>query len=175
MIILYKGARGCGKTMTMVKDGLKFLENGYKILRNFECNYGKYIDNQEILELSKESNITNCVLMIDEIQIFFDNRRSMLKQNITFSNFIQQIRKRGIIILCTTQYSNTIDMRLRQHLDIIAYPHFQKEYNVCEVLYLDLTSLQDDILNPEMKPKECKMVYDCEPIYKLYNTGEMIV
>jgi len=54
----------------------------------------------------------------------FDSRRSMAKQNLKFSNFIQQIRKRNIILLGTTQYSNTVDLRLRQHLDIIAYPNY---------------------------------------------------
>jgi hypothetical protein len=175
MIILYKGARGRGKTLTMIKDGLAFYLRGYKILRNFECSFGTYIDNEQVLELSKDSNLNNCVLMIDEVQIFFDNRRSMTKQNITFSNFVQQIRKRNIIILCTTQYSNTIDMRLRQHLDIIAFPSFKKDKAVCEVTYMDLTRLQDNEFFQDNKPMTCKVIFNAQPLFKLYNTGEMIV
>lgn len=34
-IVLYKGKRGCGKTLTMVKDGFKYYLNGWKVLRNF--------------------------------------------------------------------------------------------------------------------------------------------
>jgi hypothetical protein len=182
MIILYKGARlirGRGKTLTMVKDGLQYYLEGYKILRNFRCKFGEYIENEEILDLNKSSQLNNCVLLIDEIQIFFDNRRSMTKQNITFSNFVQQIRKRNIIILCTTQYSNTIDIRLRQHLDIIAFPNFKKNLNICEVTYMDLTRLQDNDLilgtNTEFRPALAKIVFNAEPIFKLYNTQEMIV
>jgi hypothetical protein len=178
MITLYKGARGRGKTLTMVKDGLEYYLEGYRILRNFECSFGEYIENEDILNLNKESEINNCVLMIDEIQIFFDSRRAMTKQALTFSNFVQQIRKRNILILCTTQYSNTIDLRLRQHLDIIAYPNFKKELNVCEVTYVDLTRMQDDIGilgTSEFKPATVKIIFNAEPIFKHYNTGEMII
>jgi len=176
MIVLYKGRRGAGKTLTMLKDGLKFHSQGFKVIRNFDCFFGTYISNEEILNLDKNSEIDNCVLMIDEMQIFFDSRRSMQKSSINFSNFIQQIRKRNIIMLCTTQYSNTIDLRLRQHLDIIAYPSFSKKFNVCEVLYIDLTSIEDNLLiNLNNKaPTSTQVVYYAQPLFKLYNTNQMI-
>ena len=159
----------------MVKDGFAFMENGFRILRNFECSFGEYISNEEILELDKESNLKNAVLMIDEIQIFFDSRRGMYKHNINFSNFVQQIRKRNILILCTTQYSNTIDLRLRQHLDILAYPKYFKKYDVCSVTYIDLTTFEDDLFNTHIEPKRVSLVFDCKPIYKMYKTDEMII
>jgi hypothetical protein len=173
MIILYKGRRGAGKTITMIKDGYVFYKDNYNILRNFDCAYGKYITNEEILALNKSSDIHDCVLMIDEMQIFFDSRRSMKKTSIEFSNFIQQIRKRNIILLCTTQYSNTIDMRLRQHLDIIAYPNYNKEFQVCEVIYIDLTSVEDNILSGIQKPNYVQLIYHTKPFFKLYNTNQM--
>lgn len=174
MIVLYKGKRGSGKTLTMVKDGLRYYQNGYKILRNFDCAFGDYISNEDILKLDKESNITNCVLMIDEVQIFFDSRRSMKNENINFSNFVQQIRKRHIHILGTSQYSNTVDLRFRQHTDIVAFPNFIKNLNVCEVLYVDITSM-DDLLNSMNKSLDfIKVVFDAEPLFKLYNTEQMI-
>lgn len=172
MIVLYKGRRGSGKTLTMTKDGLQYFKDKYSILRNFSCKFGKYITDDQILALDKNSNIKDCVLMIDEMQIFFDSRRSMRKASIEFSNFIQQIRKRNIILLCTTQYSNTIDMRLRQHIDILALPHFIKDINVCEVVYIDATSSEDILESKE--PRIVKMVFDAEPIFKLFDTTEMI-
>lgn len=172
MIVLYKGRRGSGKTLTMTKDGLQYLKDNYSILRNFNCKFGKFISDKQILSLNKDSNIKDCVLMIDEMQIFFDSRRSMKKTSIEFSNFIQQIRKRNIILLCTTQYSNTIDMRLRQHIDILALPHFIKSINVCEVVYIDATSSEDILENKQ--PRMVKMVYDAMPIFKLFDTSEMI-
>lgn len=174
MIVLYKGSRGKGKTLTMVKDGLKYNLNGLKVFRNFKCKFGTYISNDTIIELDKFSTIKDCVLMIDEIQIFFDNRQSMRKQNIRFSNFVQQIRKRHIILLCTTQFSNTIDMRLRQHIDVVAYPNFIMKWDLCEVTYMDLTAMEDDLLIKTPLPKIIKIVYDCKPIYNLYETDEII-
>lgn len=179
MIVLYKGARGRGKTLSMVKDGYAYYLEGYRVLSNFECGFGEHIENDSILSFSKDSDLYDCVLLIDEIQIFFDNRQSMTKKNITFSNFVQQIRKRNIIILCTTQYSNTIDLRLRQHLDIIAFPNFIKDKLVCVVTYMDLTRLQDNDLmlgnEGELKPMLAKIVFNAIPIFNLYNTSEMIV
>lgn len=172
-IVLYKGRRGCGKTLTMVKDGFQYYLKGWKVLRNFSCSFGSYIDEEDILKLNKDSKINNCVIMIDELQIFFDARRSMRKQNLTFSNFIQQVRKRNIIILSTTQYSNTVDLRFRQHTDIIVYPNFIKKLSVCECIYLDVTSTEDILLNV-MEPNYVKIVYNAIPIFKLYKTEEMI-
>lgn len=174
MIVLYKGRRGSGKTLSMVKDGIKFNRSGYAIYRNFDLEFGKYISDDDILTLDKNSEIKNCVIMMDEVQMFFDSRRSMRKQSLNFSNFIQQIRKRNIILLCTTQYSNTIDLRLRQHIDVLATPKFIKELNVCEIIYFDLTSIEDNILGEHKQLNYVKMVYDALPIFKIYNTYQMI-
>jgi hypothetical protein len=174
MIVLYKGRRGSGKTLTMIKDGFRYYKNGYKILRNFTCSFGKYISDEQILNLNKDSNIKNCVLMMDEVQIFFDARRSMRKQNLQFSNFVQQIRKRNIILLGTAQYANTVDLRFRQHVDIVAYPNFYKKLNVCEVIYVDMTSVEDNILGQIKTPHHIKIVYNPIPLFNLYKTEEMI-
>jgi hypothetical protein len=173
-IVLYKGKRGAGKTLSMVKDGLQYFKEGYKVLRNFEVKFGEYISEDEILNLDKNSPLKNCVIMMDELQIFFDSRRSMAKQNLKFSNFIQQIRKRNIILLGTTQYSNTVDLRLRQHLDIIAYPNYIEKYKVCEITYIDLTSLEDGMLGEIKQPNFIKMIYNPIPLFNIFNTEEMI-
>lgn len=174
MIVLYKGRRGCGKTLSLVKDGYLYKLNKFKVLRNFNADYGKKIDNDEILGLDKDSKLFNCVIMIDEVQTFFDSRRAMAKTSLLFSNFIQQIRKRNIHILCTTQYSNTIDLRLRQHVDILAYPNYLKDLNVCEIVYQDVTAIEEMFFNQNIIPKTCKVVFDAKPIFKLYNHEEMI-
>ena len=104
-IVLYKGKRGCGKTLTMVKDGWNYYKRGWRVLRNFDCSFGEYIGEEEILNLDKNSDLFNCVIMMDEVQIFFDARRSMRNQNLHFSNFVQQIRKRNIVLLGTIKVS----------------------------------------------------------------------
>lgn len=172
-VVLYKGKRGAGKTLTMVKDGFKYYLNGIRVLRNFYCSFGEEISEEEILNLDKDSDLNNCVIMMDELQIFFDSRRSMKKENMKFSNFIQQVRKRNIIILGTTQYSNTIDLRLRQHIDILAYPKFDKNFEVCEVTYLDMTSVEDDLFSSFSEPVTVTIVYDAKPLFSMFVTEEM--
>lgn len=174
MIVLYKGSRGKGKTLTMVRDAFKFYSEGYKVISNIGLSFGEELSNDEIIKLDKNSKLFNAVLVIDEIQIFFDSRRSQKKENLNFSNFIQQIRKRNIHILCTTQYSNTIDLRLRQHLDFVALPNFIKELNVCEVTYIDVTSMEDLYLQQEGQLKQVKIVYDAVPFFEMYKTELMI-
>lgn len=173
LVVLYKGRRGIGKTLTMVKDGFQYYLDGWKVFGNLKTSFSKYISEEDILKLDKSSKLYNCVIMIDEIQIFFDSRRSMKKTSINFSNFIQQIRKRNIIILGTTQFSSTIDLRFRQHSDIIVYPNFNKRFNVCEAVYLDLTTIEDEYSRIK-EPKNIKIVYNPVPVFNLFNTNEMI-
>lgn len=172
MIVIYKGSRGKGKTLTMVRDAYKYYTLGYKILANFSLKFGSYITGDEVLALNKSSELYNCVLVLDELQLFFDSRNFSRLQNKEFSNFIQQIRKRNIIILFTTQYSNTIDLRIRQHIDVVAYPYFDKVSNICKVYYFDLTKLEDDMSDIDIKP--IKVYYNAKNVFSLYNTYEML-
>ena len=175
MIVLYKGARGRGKTLTMVKDALQYQNEGWTVFSNMEgMKIGTFISVDDIQKIDKGSDIKRCVLVIDEIQSLFDSRRSMKKQNLDFSYFIQQIRKRGIILLCTTQYTNTVDLRLRQHIDILAIPRIWRELDVCEVKYIDMTSIEDEEYGTN-EPDYTEIVYSTKEIYGLYDTEEMIV
>lgn len=175
MLVLYKGARGRGKTLTMIKDALRYKRNGWDIYSNMENQeVAEYMSNEKILNIDKETKLNRCVLVIDEIQTLFDSRRSMKKSNLDFSYFIQQLRKRGVILLCTTQYTNNVDLRLRQHIDILALPRHFKKYNVCEVTYVDMTSIED-VEFGITEPRKVKITYNAKQIYGLYNTNEMIV
>jgi len=172
MIVLYTGRRGAGKTLTMIKDAYTYFNEGWDIYSNIELGFKhEYISEDDILEIG-DSDLNNIVLVIDEIQVLVDSRRSGRKSNLNFSYFIQQIRKRNIIVLCTTQFSGTIDLRLRQHVDILARPKLDKALNVCAVNYTDLTV--EDISDLETSPLEVSIVYDALPIYKLYDTMRII-
>lgn len=177
MIVLYTGRRGCGKTLSMIKDAYKLHEEGLKIYGNIETSFSEYVESDFMLNIHK-TDLTDIVLLIDEIQTLIDSRRSARKGNVDFSYFIQQIRKRRIIILCTTQFTGTIDLRLRQHVDILARPKYDKELRVCEVTYIDLTSINDTFLNviqdQEVIPNMISIAYDAEQIFSLYDTNKII-
>lgn len=172
MIVLYKGSRGKGKTLTMVKDAYRFYKNGYRVLANFSLGFGEYLSPDEILALNRSSNLMNCILVLDELQLFFDSRNFSRKENKDFSNFIQQIRKRNIHILGTTQYLNTIELRFRQHIDIVAYPFYDDRTCLCKVYYYDITLLEDDLDGVQINP--ILVCYDARKIFNMYNTYEML-
>jgi hypothetical protein len=116
------------------------------------------------------------VLVIDEIEYFFDcrdwNRKGKKEILQQFSHFLQEIRKKNVHILCTCQYISLIDIRIRQQIDIVAYPHFIKNLTICKVYYFDITKLEDDYSNDNLSPTF--LIYDPKPVFKLYDTLEMI-
>lgn len=169
MIILYKGRRGSGKTLTMVKDAIQLYNKGWTIYSNFSIGIPyKKISNDDIISIADNKSINDCVLLIDEIQTIIDSRRSMKKGNLNFSYFIQQIRKRGIILLCTTQFTKTTDLRLREHVDIVVTPKIDLKYPVVEATYWDVTSVE------ELGYIESRtIIYNPELIWNLYDTNEI--
>lgn len=172
MIVVYIGRRGKGKTLSMVKDAYLEHKRGRKVISNMEnVPFARFMSNEDILKLSKDSSIQDCVLLVDELQIFFDSRRAMKKVNISFSNFIQQIRKRNVLLLATTQFANAVDKRLRDHTDIQARPNYLDKFKLCEVEYIDITSLEDP--SNMGIPIIRKVVFNALPIFNLYNTKEM--
>lgn len=175
MIYFYKGAKGKGKTLTMVKDAYVYHLNGYKIYSNMKSiKFAIYISSEDIMKITKESPLRDCVLLIDEVQTLFNARRSMKKENVQFSFFIQQIRKRNIEMLATTQFSNSVDLIFRQHIDYIVSPHFDKDLNVCKVNYMDLNSVEDVGLS-QSEPHTISVVYDATEIFGKYDTKELVL
>lgn len=172
MIVLYRGRRGCGKTTTLVRDAYLFKRRGWIIVTNMgTLNFAdKVLPNDEILELL-DSELRDFVIVIDEIQTFIDSRRSMRGENVNFTYFIQQIRKRNVIILATTQYMRRVDLAFREHIDIVASPQYFPEFPVVVVDYLDLTAFEDDTTEDDGR---VSVVYDPRPVYELFDTEEVI-
>lgn len=169
MITLYKGSRGKGKTLTMVKDALKYHQRGFRVLSNLSLTFAEKVTSEYLLGLDRTSQLYNCVLVIDEIEVFFDSRSWKKEENKKFSNFLQQIRKRNVFILCTAQYTNLIDIRLRQQIDTLAMPFFDKNSLFCKCIYVDITSFESSRI-----PKSVQSLYYAKPIFQLYDTTEMI-
>eukprot|EP00919_Chromeraceae_sp_WS-2016_P079055 GHVR01187238.1.p1 GENE.GHVR01187238.1~~GHVR01187238.1.p1 ORF type:complete len:170 (-),score=3.04 GHVR01187238.1:145-654(-) len=167
-ITLYRGARGNGKTLTMVKDGYKYLKKGWPVYTNLSKTPFKEVSADFIINLDGDSMLKNCVLLIDEIEFFFDSREWNKSESKNFGRFLQQIRKRNVVILCTAQYSNLIDIRLRQQIDCVVICAF--DFPFATGNYIDLTSFES---SPN-KPLSFKIKYYAPPIFKLYDTFQLI-
>ena len=131
MICLYTGRRGSGKTTTMVKDAYSFKRRGWKVYTNMTSLTfaDEVLDTEAILSLL-DGNESDICFVLDEIQTFIDSRRSMRGRNVQFTYYIQQIRKRNVVILAATQFRQRVDVAFREHVDIIARPSFYDEYPV---------------------------------------------
>lgn len=174
MIVLYVGRRGSGKTTTMVKDAYQFKTRGYDIYTNMNSlTFSDVVlHDDEILSLLDRED-SNYVLVLDEIQTFINSRRSARKQNVEFTYFIQQIRKRGVVILACTQFSRRVDIAFREHLDIIVFPEFKHEYGVVRARYEDNTFLEGFDYKTNRLPYR-EIVYDPSPVFALFDTNEVI-
>jgi len=172
LIVLYRGRRGAGKTLSMVREAYNYYCRGVPVYTNMtSLNFGTSISEEDLLLMAHNDELEQCVVAIDEIQTLIDSRRSMKKQNVSFNYFMQQIRKRGVILLATTQYTRRVDIGFREQLDILATPRIfsTKAGDVVEVEMTDLT-YEDNGL----PPMSVTIVYEAKHVYGLYDTDERI-
>jgi hypothetical protein len=173
MIAIFVGSRGKGKTLSLVYTATLFLKAGWDIYSNMSLNFPhRKITRADILKITKDSPLSNCVLVLDEVQLYFDSRMFKDRSNILFSNFLQQLRKRNIIILSTTQYLNTVEKRFRQHIDVICLPNFNKDTGYAEIRFVDLTTAEDPPF--DIIPSKYKILYKASDVFSLYNTHEIL-
>lgn len=66
-------------------------------------------------------DLQNCVMAIDEIHVLLDSRNSISKRNKLLTYFILQTRKRGVVLMFTTQDEGQVDLRLRRNVDFWVY------------------------------------------------------
>jgi predicted AAA+ superfamily ATPase len=173
VIVLYTGVRGCGKTTTLVKDALGFHRAGWTVITNMRslAFADEVLSEDDILGLLLTDR-TDFVIVIDEIQTFIDSRRSMKQKNVSFAYFIQQIRKRNVIILAATQFASRVDIVFKEHTDIQAFPRYFREYGVVVVRYVDLTRLaMGQYADGE---PYVDVVYDPAAVFRLFDTREVI-
>jgi hypothetical protein len=176
-IVGYTGRRGSGKTLSMTKDLYNYYNNGFKVYSNYDLKFAEYVTTEEIKGITgKDSRFSDCVIAIDEIQILFDSSRFMSKENKDFSNFVQQIRKRGIILLWTTQFFIRTDVRIREHTDIIVRPNYVAKYKICDCKYIDITRLESDYgeITPLDNDDSVRVIFFAEAVFPLFDTKEKI-
>jgi len=162
----------------MVKDLIRYYNSGYKIYTNFPLfsflkDKHTELDNKTILSLIINEELEpspngKTLLCIDEIQTIFDSRKSMKKENLDFSYFIQQIGKRDITLLFTTQLIGTVDLRIRHLVHSICEPEMIILPSKRAVCYCEYNSIYNQRKGIYLEP--VTMIYDPKPIFGLYDT-----
>lgn len=110
MVIGYFGLPGCGKSTFMAKIAQKAIKSGRydKIFCNFYCD-GTYKLNPDDLG---RYDFSNCLILIDEITLFFDSR-DFKKFTREQKEFFLMHRHYGVDIIYFTQQYDGVDKKIR--------------------------------------------------------------
>lgn len=124
MIIGYFGGQGTGKTLTMIKDVYDMYLEGYAVMSNLKLSFPHQIITGEDLKAytQKKEQMINTNIVVDEVHLWFNARRSMSKKNVIMSYMVAQMRKKGNFLFYTTQTVRKPDVILREETDILHFP-----------------------------------------------------
>lgn len=171
MLIGFVGYKGSGKTLIMVFFGYLLYKSGRKIMANLKLSYPyDDIDPKDIAELSP--NLIHSAILLDEIHMLADSRRSPSGQNRCIGYFILQSRHRDCDVLYTTQQDKQVDKRIRENTEIKV---------ICENLYEDSDEDGKDdmfrivIIDRRKYPPIVteRKIYG-KPIFDMYDTNYII-
>ena len=159
------GDKGAGKSVLLAY--MLYIDHlqGRNIVSNFSLNFPHI--QKTFRELSKMPKfLQNATVGYDEFHIAVDSRRSTSNSNIEFTTFLTQLRKRGCILIYTTQLFTTMDKRVRDQTDIIISPIDNKEG-------VFIYQVMDRVTGEVLKI----LRLDMNPVFKanLYNTNEVIL
>jgi hypothetical protein len=165
MIMGFIGARGSGKTLSMVLEAYRYHEQGYTILSNLGLSFPhQTYDGKTIESYASDKNpLKNAVILVDEAHVLLDSRSSQTKRNRIVSYFILQTRKRNVHLLYTTQSFHQVEKRLRDQSDYVIECSFDK-----------LSERVMQRINDRATGRTIKGVFDAKPVYDLYDTNLII-
>ena len=177
MIIGIEGFLGDGKTIYMVRCAKIDFANGRKIYSNiklFGINYFPLVI-EDFLNKDSSDKFKNCTLLIDEITLFMDCRRSNRKENIAISTLLRQSRKRSIDIYYTCQSLDETDLRLIRYTSIFVIA--QRCYTKTSIGEIkELENYRQYIIIDSRKRKEnlTRVNMNISKYYDYYDTDEII-
>jgi len=123
------GPRGSCKTLLLAYLGVMDMKHGRRVVANIDIygpvkRYGKLVEvKSEPLSfdalLSLSETLEECVVCIDEINLWFPSMRAMANANRIAGILAQLIRKRNISIYYTTQNFKWVDGMIRWQTDLL--------------------------------------------------------
>ena len=168
--MLFVGSMGSGKTLSMVKMAYEYHKQGYKILSNMKLNFPhRYITSKDVQEFaSNQEQLYNTVVLLDEIHIFMDSRRSGSKKNLLTSYFLTQTRKQKVKLLATTQHRHQVDRRLRDNTEAFI------DCETKDIPFGDNEKVLIVVNHFNTRQSYEKMVFIGNKYFHLYDTEEII-
>jgi len=112
MLVGIVGIQGQGKTNSMTAYGmLVSMLTKQSLFANYSlygCEYTKIHSFQELKAIKKG------IVLLDELWLSMDSRASQTRNNRALTGWLQQTRKKDLIVFYTTQLFSQVDYRLRQ-------------------------------------------------------------
>ena len=127
-IFTFEGVMGSGKTLSAC--ALAYLEHtrGREVISNVHVNFPyRQLDTQFFVDHMMDTELSDCVMVLDEAYIYLDARTSASKLNKLFTYFIAQTRKRGVDLYVCIHHIDTVDKRLRRAIDVRGTCRYRKE------------------------------------------------
>lgn len=175
MIVGLTGTLGNAKTLTTVflaKYWLSITDINY-VVSNFDTEFTTHKVNNpkeldEISEEFKDQGI-EAIYLLDEIWAWMNSRKS--GENDLMTEIVLNSRKRGAVVIWTSQRKGLVDLNLTENTDYYAScQHIKKQY----APYDHDTAIIQMVKNTEPPTLGRKFIYNAEPYYGLYDTDEEV-
>jgi len=148
---------GAGKTLTMsILASYLAKKLGVPLYSNYSLQ-----NSQKITSLEQLWKIDSAIFCFDEIWLTLDAR--LWKDNTILTRWVNQTRKKKMIVFYTTQHVRQVELRVRNATDVLIY--CDKKPN--EGHWLQFIDYQYQQLGKKY------LLYKPEAFYPLYNTFEI--
>lgn len=115
MLVGIMGKMGAGKTLIQsILANYLYHQTGAKIYANYGLKNSIHID-----KMSQVWKAENGIICIDEAWLSMDAR--LWKDNVKITQWINQTRKKKLLVFYTTQHIRQIELRMRTGTDILIY------------------------------------------------------
>ena len=172
-IIAIVGDVGTGKTLfSTILGFLNYLLFERDVLSNYVVKYPyKNLNIEDIIKFKPK--LQNKVILIDEMPVIMDSRRSQKKSNLILSYFFNQTRKRGVLLYYTSQGWKLVDIRLRNrtnYLVVCTNPYKLGKSSNPDLFIVEIYK----VIGGEIEQQIITFSYYGKPFYNLYDTYEVI-
>ena len=126
--VMLAGRRGRGKTALLTFFGMFMREafHAHNVDTKIAANYNTDVADpgiycnpyliDDLMEFPEWAD--DLIVLVDEVAALFPRRRSTARVNVDFSSFMQQIRKRDVEVIFTTQFPGMLDDQLLINIDL---------------------------------------------------------
>lgn len=164
--IIFEAPQRFGKTLGMIIWGWSSHLAGRKVFSNIQVGYPhERLEFSEVKLEDGKSRFWNGHIMVDELNFYYDARRSMTGTNVEAGAFLLQQKKQGCNLTGTTHNLDYLDLRIREHYDYLVNPRVIPAHPQSPVvLVLEISN------GPLQAPFHKTLALDCRPFLGVYDS-----